>query len=98
MYNKMVSAYIEKLQNADTSSEEKYDSVVDECNQELLGFISRMREKEPLLVPLTFVNENYPNNIQVDKFIKSISDRSNNRQKLDYVFELVQDYSVFFTN
>ena len=86
MYNKMVSAYIEKLQNADTSSEEKYNSVVDECNQELLEFVSRMREIEPLLVPLTFVNENYPNNIQVDKFIKSISDRANNRQKLDYVF------------
>ena len=86
MYNKMVSAYIEKLQNADTSSEEKYNSVVDECNQELLEFVSRMREIEPLLVPLTFVNENYPNNIQVDKFIKSISDRANNRRKLDYVF------------
>ena len=86
MYNKMVSAYIEKLQNADTSSEEKYNSVVDECNQELLGFISRMREIEPLLVPITFVNEDYPNNIQVDKFIQSISDRANNRQKLEYVF------------
>ncbi len=82
----MVSAYIEKLQNADTSSEEKYNSVVDECNQELLEFVSRMREIEPLLVPLTFVNENYPNNIQVDKFIQSISDRANNRRKLDYVF------------
>ena len=86
MYNKMVTAYIEKLQNADTSSEEKYNSVVDECNQELLEFVSRMREIEPLLVPLTFVNENYPNNIQVDKFIQSISDRANNRRKLDYVF------------
>ena len=86
MYNKMVSAYIEKLQNADTNSEEKYNSVVDECNQELLEFVSRMREIEPLLVPLTFVNENYPNNIQVDKFIQSISDRANNRRKLDYVF------------
>ena len=59
MYNKMVSAYIEKLQNADTSSEEKYNAVVDECNQELLEFICRMREIDPLLVPLTFVNENY---------------------------------------
>lgn len=86
MYNKMVSAYIEKLQNADTSSEEKYNSVVDECNQELLEFISRMREIEPLLVPITFVNEDYPSNLQIEKFIQSISDRANNRRKLDYVF------------
>lgn len=86
MYNKMVSAYIEKLQNADTSSEEKYNAVVDECNQELLEFICRMREIDPLLVPLTFVNENYPNNLQIEKFIQSISDRANNRRKLDYVF------------
>ena len=82
----MMSAYIEKLQNADTSSEEKYNAVVDECNQELLEFISRMREVEPLLVPITFVNEDYPNNIQVDKFIKRVTDRANNRRKLDYVF------------
>ena len=82
----MVSAYIEKLQNADTSSEEKYNAVVDECNQELLEFICRMREIDPLLVPLTFVNENYPNNLQIEKFIQSISDRANNRRKLDYVF------------
>lgn len=86
MYNKMVSAYIEKLQNADTSSEEKYNAVVDECNQELLEFICRMREIDPLLVPLTFVNENYPSNLQIEKFIQSISDRANNRRKLDYVF------------
>lgn len=86
MYNQMMSAYIEKLQNADTSSEEKYNAVVDECNQELLEFISRMREVEPLLVPITFVNEDYPNNIQVDKFIKRVTDRANNRRKLDYVF------------
>lgn len=86
MYNKMVSAYNEKLQNADTSSEEKYNSVVDECNQELLEFISRMREIEPLLVPITFVNEDYPSNLQIEKFIQSISDRANNRRKLDYVF------------
>ena len=82
----MVSAYIEKLQNADTSSEEKYNAVVDECNQELLEFICRMREIDPLLVPLTFVNENYPSNLQIEKFIQSISDRANNRRKLDYVF------------
>lgn len=86
MYNKMVSAYIEKFQNADTSSEEKYNAVVDECNQELLEFICRMREIDPLLVPLTFVNENYPSNLQIEKFIQSISDRANNRRKLDYVF------------
>lgn len=86
MYNQMMSAYIEKLQNADTSSEKKYNEVVDECNQELLEFISRMREIDPLLVPLTFVNEDYPNNLQVDKFIQRISDRANNRQELDYVF------------
>ena len=86
MYNQMMSAYIEKLQNADTSSEEKYNAVVDECNQELIEFISRMREVEPLLVPITFVNEDYPNNIQVDKFIKRVTDRANNRRKLDYVF------------
>lgn len=86
MYNKMVSAYIEKLQNADTSSEEKYNAVVDECNQELLEFICRMREIDPLLVPLTFVNEDYPNNLQIEKFTQSISDRANNRRKLDYVF------------
>jgi len=86
MYNKMASAYIEKLQNADTSSEEKYNAVVDECNQELLEFICRMREIDPLLVPLTFVNENYPSNLQIEKFIQSISDRANNRRKLDYVF------------
>ena len=86
MYNKMVSSYIEKLQNADTSSEEKYNAVVDECNQELLEFICRMREIDPLLVPLTFVNENYPSNLQIEKFIQSISDRANNRRKLDYVF------------
>ena len=82
----MMSAYIEKLQNADTSSEEKYNAVVDECNQELLEFICRMREIDPLLVPLTFVNENYPSNLQIEKFIQSISDRANNRRKLDYVF------------
>lgn len=82
----MVSAYIEKFQNADTSSEEKYNAVVDECNQELLEFICRMREIDPLLVPLTFVNENYPSNLQIEKFIQSISDRANNRRKLDYVF------------
>ena len=82
----MVSAYIEKLQNADTSSEEKYNAVVDECNQELLEFICRMREIDPLLVPLTFVNEDYPNNLQIEKFTQSISDRANNRRKLDYVF------------
>ena len=86
MYNKMVSAYIEKLQNADTSSEEKYNAVVDECNQELLEFICRMREIDPLLVPLTFVNEDHPNNLQIEKFTQSISDRANNRRKLDYVF------------
>ena len=86
MYNQMMSAYIEKLQNADTSSEEKYNAVVDECNQELLEFICRMREIDPLLVPLTFVNENYPSNLQIEKFIQSISDRANNRRKLDYVF------------
>ena len=82
----MMSAYIEKLQNADTSSEEKYNAVVDECNQELLEFICRMREIDPLLVPLTFVNEDYPNNLQIEKFTQSISDRANNRRKLDYVF------------
>ena len=86
MYNKMMSAYAEKLQNADTSSEDGYNTIVDECNWELMEFISKVRQTDPLMVPITFTNENYPEIVQETEFIQNVSNRAKMRRTLDYVY------------
>ena len=86
IYNKMMSAYIEKLQNADTSSEDGYIAIVDECNRELLEFISKVRKTDPLMIPITFANENYLDKVQETEFIQNISNRAKMRRTLDFVY------------
>ena len=86
MYNMLMSAYIEIIQNADTRSEADYHAIVDECNRKLLEFISKVRRIDPLMVPITFANENYPENIPETEFIQNVSNRAKMRRTLDYVY------------
>ena len=76
MFNMLMSAYAEKLQNADTSSEDVYNAIVDECNRELMEFISKVRKTDPLMIPITFANENYLDKVQESEFIQNISNRA----------------------
>lgn len=81
-----MSAYAEKLQNADTNSEESYKAIVDECNQELFDFINKVRKTDSLMVPITFVNENYPDNVQETEFIQNVSNRAKMRKTLGFIY------------
>ena len=101
----MMSAYIEKLQNADTSSEDGYIAIVDECNRELLEFISKVRKTDPLMIPITFANENYLDKVQESEFIQNISNRAkmevscrNVLLNYDRKFELKNNYYDFLEN
>lgn len=86
LFNMLMSAYAEKLQNADTSSEDVYNAIVDECNRELMEFISEVRKTDPLMIPITFANENYLDKVQESEFIQNISNRAKMRRALDFVY------------
>ena len=86
LFNMLMSAYAEKLQNADTSSEDVYNAIVDECNRELMEFISKVRKTDPLMIPITFANENYLDKVQETEFIQNISNRAKMRRTLDFVY------------
>lgn len=86
LFNMLMSAYAEKLQNADTSSEDGYNAIVDECNRELMEFISKVRKTDPLMIPITYANEKYLDKVQESEFIQNISNRAKMRRALDFVY------------
>ena len=85
IYNKMMSAYIEKLQNADTSSEDVYNAIVDECNRELMEFISKVRKTDPLMIPITFYNENSIDKVEETELIQHKLNQAKKRRTLEIV-------------